>query len=240
VGALSVKLIESLMECQERVGGRSETELTVALQSSPLCIEVETQRARIAFGLFQPAVARQDKAESRNAFDAFVCRRDQEVDMVGRKIYGDRAKAAHRVHNITCSCSMNHFPDFFDRVEDSGRCLAMDHRNMGDTGRCGKPPGNDGRRVFLVLGDFDGLSKREDNRQSRNILEGIRQGLKPTVFLEVFSARLKSCPDTKQAIVGGCPQLGNNRDRNHSEFRLADNTDTSEKPAKEMAHCSRA
>jgi hypothetical protein len=39
-----------------------------------------------------------------------------------------------------------------------------------------------------------GEIKREDNRQSRNILEGIPQGLKPTAFLEAFCGTTEVVP----------------------------------------------
>src|SRR5580700_1121024 len=63
-----------LMKCQQRVRGRGETELAAVLQSLPLRVKVETQRACKAFSGHQAATARQHKTESRYPFDAFVRR----------------------------------------------------------------------------------------------------------------------------------------------------------------------
>src|ERR1700722_1332376 len=78
---LRIELLQSLPECKQNVGGRSEPELPVLFESGPLRVQVEAQRSRLALRRLELDAARQGEPEARNPFDALVRRGDQKVDM---------------------------------------------------------------------------------------------------------------------------------------------------------------
>jgi hypothetical protein len=100
----------------------------------PLVVQIEHQRRRIALGLGQRSLARDDEAEPRNALDALVGRRGDGVDLHRPHVDRQRTERAHAVQQeapvVICSESSH----LVDRVQDAAGRLAMHHEDVGDGG----------------------------------------------------------------------------------------------------------
>src|SRR5580692_971306 len=114
-----VQLVQRLFERQNGLDWRGEPEVSIGFHAGPLVIEVETQRARIAFCGQQSLASGKHKAKSRHALDALVRRGDEKVDMRTNHVDGYRAKATHRIHDVASSGAVNKMANFFHLIQHS-------------------------------------------------------------------------------------------------------------------------
>ena len=112
------------------MGRRRKTELGILLEALPLPEQVQAQAAGVTFTGQQRRAPRDDEGKTRNAFETFVRRGDQEVDARLRKVNGHRAERAHRIDDKRALMPARDLPQRRDGIEDAGRRLAVNGRNV--------------------------------------------------------------------------------------------------------------
>ena len=85
--------------------------------------------------------AHDDEADAGRPFEALVGRRREARQRQPREIDGNAAEGAHGVHVQAAPGFAHGRGEIGERVEDAGRGLAMDQRDIGDIGLGREPPG---------------------------------------------------------------------------------------------------
>ncbi len=81
---------------------------------------------------FQNGAFDYDKRKSGNAFQTFIGGGNQCVDASFFKVDWNRAKTAHRIHDVGSPSCFDNGSDFLDRIQDAGSGFAMHHCDCGD------------------------------------------------------------------------------------------------------------
>ena len=108
-----------------------------------------------ALGGGEGALAGDDEAEARHAFDALVGRGDQ--GLIAQRLHFRRhgAEGAHGIDQQLAAAGVNRLGDLAHRVEDARACLAVHHHHVAE-GRIGIEGGGDlgpARRQVVALVD---------------------------------------------------------------------------------------
>ena len=110
---------------------RSETPFAMTFfHRFPLVIQVERQRTCHSLALFQQRTAGNDETESRHTLNTLVGTADHKINSQLRHVNGYSAKTAHGINDEHFTMSFDHFGNFLQRIQDTGRRFTMNHRNM--------------------------------------------------------------------------------------------------------------
>src|SRR5262245_52529663 len=112
----------------------SEAKLSVRFESSPLFEEVKRKCSRPPLNLSKQGSLRNHEGEARHTFNAFIRGGDQEIDTSRFNVDWDPTEAAHRIDDESPLCTSYYRAHFFDGIEQTCCCFAMDDRNVSDRG----------------------------------------------------------------------------------------------------------
>mmetsp|Transcript_92769 Transcript_92769/g.276734 ORF Transcript_92769/g.276734 Transcript_92769/m.276734 type:complete len:275 (+) Transcript_92769:501-1325(+) len=131
--ALRLVLEQRLLEGQERVRGRREAELPVALHGLPLLQDVQRHAPRVRALPLETLPAAEDEAEARNALQVLVGRGDEVVDVGRLQVHGVGAEARHGVDDeADVPVKLAYGPaDGLNGVQGARSRLVVDDPNVG-------------------------------------------------------------------------------------------------------------
>ena len=110
---------------------RGETPLaTVLLHRLPLAVEVKRKGAGTSTAFGQLHALRDDEGEAGHALDALVGTADQKIYVEVVHIERNAAEAAHRVNDKLFAAALRDTANALNVVQDTGRGLAVNHRDM--------------------------------------------------------------------------------------------------------------
>ena len=123
----------------------------------------------VALALFQHALAHDDEAHARRAFQAFARGGNDGVKRGLAGVDVDRTERAHGVHDQALAMPGHHLRHLVQRIEHAGAGLAVHQGDMGD-GRIG------GERLVHVGGaDLLGLAVVDGRQLAPEHLDNARQ-----------------------------------------------------------------
>jgi Sec7-like guanine-nucleotide exchange factor len=80
------------------------------------------------------------KRKARHALNALVCRRNQEIDSAILEVKRDSTKSAHRIDEVHLLMVLDDLTNFFNRIDDASRRLAVHDGDVGDRWVLGQRP----------------------------------------------------------------------------------------------------
>ena len=123
------------MKCGNDVSRRGETPFsTVFFHNAPLIVKIQRQRAGIAFAGLKLFNISDDKRKTGDALNAFIGRRNKEVDADFRHVDIHTAKRTHGIHNEGFAGRFYNGTHGSDVIENTGGCFTMHHGDDGDIG----------------------------------------------------------------------------------------------------------
>ncbi len=156
-----------LGESGDDMGRRGEAPLRVRLEAALLRVEIEAEAVRVPLALRQRVAADEGEGEPRRAFETRVRRGHQRRERRRPGVDRERAESAHGVDQEMAAMPGGDLGDRLDRIEDAGRRLAVDDRDMADRRIVGETAVERGRIDRLILGPVDRGDGAADHGRDR-------------------------------------------------------------------------
>ena len=130
--ALLCKLIQRFGECQYNMSRGGKAPFSVLFHSSPLIQQIQRKGTGFSLACKQFISSADDKGETWNTLNTFVCTGNQEVNSPRSNRDINAAKRGHCVYDEGASCLTNYSSYRLNIIEDSAGSFAVDHCHMCD------------------------------------------------------------------------------------------------------------